>query len=162
MGFVGCCICVLASQKSLLKFLSLQNQPGSLAPGSASVELSLRCCTCSSLQRHIRKTYCQIRLAVAFSSILVLPLNAFVFLRMLLIHSRWREAVVEGNAISCQRLASTLAWDKVLFHLDIIPFSSLQHAQSVFSCYLERLEFCSKEVVAVSKFYYLVSIFLQY
>lgn len=121
------------------------------APGSASVKLALRCCTCVFAGRNIRKKYCQIRLPVAFSSILVLTPNTFVYLRMFLIHSRWREAlIVEGHAIKCRRLASTLAWDKVLFHLGITPSSSLQHVRSVFSCYLERLKFCSKKVVAIS------------
>lgn len=129
----GFCVPVcLKSKKPLLKFPSLQNQAESVVPGSASVKLAPRCCTCVFAGRNIRKTYCQTRLAIAFGSILVLPLNTFFFLRMFLIHSRWREAlIVESNAIRCQRLACTLAWDKVLFHLDIIhPVVCSVHDQS--------------------------------
>lgn len=83
-AFMGCHVCVLRSQNHLLKFLALQNQPESLAPGSASVQLALRCCSCVCAGKNIRQTYCQIRLAIAFSHILALPLNTFAFPRMFL------------------------------------------------------------------------------
>lgn len=100
-GFVGRCVCELASQKPLLQILSLQNQPESLVSESDFVKLTLRCCT-SLLQGGTPRSHAANSEVCSLHKILQLPFGKAQILQL-------KVSGNEKGLLSCVNIIAILA-----------------------------------------------------